>query len=74
MLTTDISKKFVTIFTRHLDNFIVKPNLSIIYLIVDLGSRQFLEPGQIYLSPGLQKLHHGVLPAGTVFWLKYLDL
>jgi len=51
----------------------VKPNLSIIYLIVDSGSRQFLEPGQNYRSPGLQKLRHGVLPAGTSYWLKYLD-
>ena len=37
-----------------------------------------LQPRQLYLSPvpiaiGMPKLSHGVLPAGTVFWLKYRD-
>jgi hypothetical protein len=32
--------KLVTIFARHLDNFILKPNLSLIYLIRDFGSGQ----------------------------------
>ena len=76
--TAGISKKLVTIFARHSDSFIMKPNLSVIYLIGDSGSRQFLEPGQIYRSPvpiaiGMQKLRHGVLPAGTSYWLKYRD-
>jgi hypothetical protein len=48
--------KLVTIFARHLDNFIVKPNISLIYLIRDSGSGQILQPRQICLSPGLAKI------------------
>ena len=72
LLTAGISKKLVTIFASHLDSFIVKPNLSALNQIRKTGSGQFLEPGQIYRSPGLQKLRHGVLPAGIDYRLKNL--
>ncbi len=72
-LTAGIIKKLVTIFARHLDSFIMTPNLSAIYQFRKAGSGQFFEPGQVYLSPGFAKLRHGVLPAGTSHWLKYLD-
>jgi hypothetical protein len=55
-LTAGISKKLVTIFARHLDSFIVKPNLSAVNQIHQAGSGQFLEPGQIFLSPGMAKI------------------
>ena len=60
-------------FCSPLRQFYRETKLSVIYLIVDSGSGQFLEPGQIYRSPGWQKLRHGVLPAGIVYWLKNLD-
>ena len=70
--------KLVTIFARHLDNFIVTQNLSLICQFCDFGSGQILQPRQHYLSPvpidiGMQKLRHGGLPARTVFRLKYRD-
>jgi len=34
----------------------VKPNLSAVYKIPKTGSGQFLEPGQIYGSPGFARL------------------
>jgi hypothetical protein len=48
--------KFVTIFARHLDNFILTNNFSIIYQIHDFGSGQILQPRQISLSPGFAKI------------------
>ena len=48
--------KLVTIFARHLDNFILTQNLSLIYQIRDFGSRQILQPRQLYLSPGFAKI------------------
>jgi len=36
--------------------FYRETKLSVIYLIVDSGSRQFLEPGQIYGSRGFAKI------------------
>jgi hypothetical protein len=47
--------------------------LNAVYQFRNAGSGQFLEPGQIYRSPGWQKLRHGVLPAGIDYWLKNRD-
>jgi len=65
--------KLVTIFARHLDNFILTNNLSLIYQIRDFGSGQILQPRQFYLSPGLAKIAPWWLAAGTTFRLKYQD-
>jgi len=54
--TDGLGNKLVTIFARHLDNFILTKNFSLIYQIRDFGSGQILQPGQIYLSPGLAKI------------------
>ena len=48
--------KLVTIFARHLDNFILTNNFSVICQIRDFGSGQILLPGQLYRSPGLAKI------------------
>jgi hypothetical protein len=48
--------KLVTIFARHLDNFILTNNFSLIYQIRDFGSGQILQPRQIRLSPGFAKI------------------
>jgi hypothetical protein len=48
--------KLVTIFARHLDNFIVTNNFSHICQIRDFGSGQILQPRQLYLSPGFAKI------------------
>jgi hypothetical protein len=48
--------KLVTIFARHLDNFIMTYNFSLIYQIRDFGSGQILQPGQLYHSPGFAKI------------------
>jgi hypothetical protein len=48
--------KLVTIFATPQDSFIVKQNLSSVYQFRKTGSGQFLQPGQIYLSPGLAKI------------------
>jgi hypothetical protein len=34
----------------------VKQNLSSVYQLSETGSRQFLQQGQFYLSPGLAKI------------------
>ena len=51
-----MSKKLVTIFARHLDNFIMIKGFSSVYSFRKTGSGQFLPPGQIYLSPGFAKI------------------
>ena len=48
--------KLVTIFARHLDNFILTLNFSLICQIRDFGSGQILQPRLLYLSPGLAKI------------------
>ncbi len=48
--------KLVTIFARHLDNFIVTIKLFLIYQIRDFGSGQILLPRQLFLSPGFAKI------------------
>jgi hypothetical protein len=48
--------KLVTIFARHLDNFILTYNFSLICQIRDFGSGQILQPRQLYLSPGFAKI------------------
>jgi hypothetical protein len=48
--------KLVTIFARHLDNFILTYNFSLICQIRDFGSGQILQPRQFYLSPGFAKI------------------
>jgi hypothetical protein len=65
--------KLVTIFARHLDNFIMTQNLSSVYQIHKTGTGQFFPPGQIYHSPGLAKLRYGVLHAGPASRLKHQD-
>jgi hypothetical protein len=46
----------VTIFALHQDSFIVTQNLSSVYQFRKTGSGQFLQPRQLYLSPGLAKI------------------
>jgi hypothetical protein len=48
--------KLVTIFARHLDNFILTNNFSLICHIRDFGSGQILQPRQLYRSPGFAKI------------------
>jgi len=48
--------KLVTIFARHLDNFILTNNFPLICQIRDFGSGQILQSRQFYLSPGLAKI------------------
>ena len=48
--------KLVTIFARHLDNFILTIKFSLICQIRDFGSGQILPPGQFFLSPGFAKI------------------
>jgi hypothetical protein len=48
--------KLVTIFARHLDNFILTNNFSLICQFRNFGSGQILQPRQFYLSPGLAKI------------------
>jgi hypothetical protein len=54
--TDGSGNKLVTIFARHLDNFILTQNFSLICQIRDCGSGQILLPRQILLSPGLAKI------------------
>ncbi|OFY09299.1 MAG: hypothetical protein A2X05_12695 [Bacteroidetes bacterium GWE2_41_25] len=65
--------KLVTIFARHLDNFILTTYLSLIYLICDFGFGQNLQSRQFYLAPGFAKIAPCWLAARTIFWLKYQD-
>ena len=58
---------------RRQASYIMTLDFSSVYQIRKTGSGQFLQPGQIYLSPGLQKLRHGVLHDGTAFRLKHRD-
>jgi hypothetical protein len=55
--------KLVTISARHLDNFIVTINFSLIYLIRDFGSGQILQPVQFFRSPVLIAI--GILSANS---------
>jgi hypothetical protein len=48
--------KLVTIFARHLDNFIMTKGFSSVYQIRKTGSGQILQPRQFFLSPGLAKI------------------
>jgi hypothetical protein len=48
--------KLVTIFASHQDSFIVTQSLSYVYQFRKTGSGQILQPGQLYLSPGLAKI------------------
>jgi hypothetical protein len=43
--------KLVTVFARHLDNFILTINFSLTWQIHDFGSGQILPPRQLYPSP-----------------------
>ena len=54
--TVGWGNKLVTIFARHLENFIVTLNFSLIWQIRDFDSGQILRPRQLYLSPGLAKI------------------
>jgi hypothetical protein len=73
LTTAGISKKLVTIFASHLDYFIMVPNLlpftSFVKPALDSSSNR----DWFIFRRDLQKLRHGVLPAGTSYWLKYLD-
>jgi len=57
--------KLVTIFARHLDNFILTNSFSPIYQIRNFGSGQILQPRQLYRSPGLAKI--------APWWLAHRD-
>jgi hypothetical protein len=59
-----IGNKLVTIFARHLDDFIMTVSFSLICQIFS-GSGQILHPGQLYRSPGLAKIAPWWLAAGT---------
>jgi hypothetical protein len=48
--------KLVTIFARHLDNFILTNKFSLICQSRDFGSGQILQPGQFCASPGFAKI------------------
>ena len=65
--------KLVTIFARHLDNFILTINLSLVCQIRDFGSGQILQPGQLYLSPGFAKIAPWWLARRDKSCLKYRD-
>ena len=54
--TRVISNKLVTIFARHLDNFIMTQNLSSVYQFRKTGSGQFQAQRQVNRSPGLAKI------------------
>jgi hypothetical protein len=54
--TRVISNKLITIFARHLDNFIMTQNFSDVYQIRKTGSGEFLAPRQVNRSPGLAKI------------------
>jgi hypothetical protein len=58
MPTAGISKKLVTIFASHLDIIIMTPDIS---------------PFTNFENRDWQKLRHGGLPAGIVYYLKYRD-
>ena len=73
VLTAGISKKLVTIFARHLDSFIMTPNLLPFSTFVKPALDNFSNRDRFIVRRDLQKLRHGVLPAGTIYWLKYLD-
>jgi hypothetical protein len=65
--------KLVTIFASHLDSFIVKPNLSLIYIIRDFGSGQIRNKETNFLSPGLAKIAPWRLACRDKFFLKHRD-
>jgi len=48
--------KLVTIFARHLDNFILTIKFSILYKNCDFGSGQIQPSGQLSGSPGFAKI------------------
>jgi hypothetical protein len=62
--------KLVTIFARHLDTFILTNNFSLTCQIHDFGSGQFLQPGQIRLSPGFAKIASWCLARRDYFSVK----
>jgi hypothetical protein len=53
--------KLVTIFARHLDNFIVTIKFSIFYLTRDFGSGQIQSMDNFIFRRDLQKLRHTLL-------------
>jgi hypothetical protein len=65
--------KLVTIFARHLDNFILTNDFSLNCQIRDFGSGQILQPRQSYLSPGFAKIAPWWLARRDYFRLKYQD-
>ena len=71
--TAGISKKLVTIFASHLDNFIMTPNLLPFTTFVKPALDNFSNRDKFIFRRDLQKLRHGVLHAGTISWLKYRD-
>jgi len=70
-LTSGYKQKDLSQFLhRHLDNFIMTINTLHFWQFFS-GSGQILQPGQLYLSPGLAKIAPWWLAAGTVSRLKY---
>jgi hypothetical protein len=68
-----ISKKLVTIFARHLDSFTVTQSLSSFTSFVKPALDSSFNRDSLIVRRDWQKLRHGGLPTGTVFWLKYRD-
>jgi hypothetical protein len=64
--------KLVTIFARHHDCFIMTINFlhfCQFFLALDRSCNR----DNFIFRQDLQKLRHGGLPTGTIFWLKYRD-
>jgi hypothetical protein len=60
-------------FYSHPDSFIVKPNLSPFTSFVKPALDSFFYRDWFIFRRDLQKLRHGVLPAGIAYRLKNLD-
>jgi hypothetical protein len=57
-----------------MDSFIMTPNFQPLTSFVKPALDSFIYRDSFIVRRDLQKLRHGVLPARTPYWLKYLDL
>jgi len=65
--------KLVTIFARYLDSFLMTPNSSIFFQILDAGSGQITNTGTNFLSPGMAKIAPYPSCHRDYFCLKHRD-
>jgi hypothetical protein len=72
-ITAGISKKLVTIFAHHLDRFIMTPSLAPFTNFIKPALDNSSNRDKFIFRRDLQKLRHGVLPAGIAYRLKNLD-